>query len=252
VVKGLERFRDSFANYADQYTLIGGVACEFVLEEAGIDFRVTKDFDIVLCVEALTPEFVAAFWRFIREGEYEDRFQGMDQRQYYRFQKPRHDGFPVMLELFSRKPDALAIAEGSHLTPIPTDDAASSLSAILLNDAYYRFIHSGRRILNGLSIVGAEHLLSLKARAWCELTDRKARGDSVDSRDIRKHLNDVFRLYPIIDPDFQPELPVEVRNDLIHFLEAAAKEDVNLKQLGLPGRTLEEVLADLRDIYGLR
>jgi hypothetical protein len=40
-----------------------------------------------------------------------------------------------MLELFCRAPEGITIAEGSHLTPIPIDEAAASLSANLLEDA---------------------------------------------------------------------------------------------------------------------
>jgi hypothetical protein len=41
-------------------------------------------------------------------------------------------------------------AEGSQLTPIPLDEAVSSLSAILLNEVYYAFIMAGRREVDGL------------------------------------------------------------------------------------------------------
>ena len=251
MVKGLDRFTASFADYADQYTLIGGVACELVLDEAGIPFRATKDLDIVLSVEALSEEFVRAFWDFISEGEYEHQCKGMDRKQFYRFDKPKKDDFPFMLELFSRQPDALSLGDDSHLTPIPTDESVASLSAILLSDDYYHFIQSGRRILAGVPIVGAEHLLCLKAIAWCELTARRADGGRVDSKDIRKHLNDVFRLFAVIDPEFQAELPATVREDLINFVEAAAGETVDLKQLGVGGQSLEQILAELRRIYEL-
>jgi hypothetical protein len=39
-----------------------------------------------------------------------------------------------MLELFSRQPDVLQVADGSHLTPLPVEEDASSLSAILLDN----------------------------------------------------------------------------------------------------------------------
>lgn len=45
-----------------------------------------------------------------------------------------------MLELFCRAPEGITIAEGGHLTPIPIDEAAASLSANLLDDAYYELI----------------------------------------------------------------------------------------------------------------
>jgi hypothetical protein len=70
MVKGLGVFQDWFAPYADQYVLIGDTAASLTMEEAGLTFRATKDLDIVLHVEALTPAFGAAFWRFVEAGGY--------------------------------------------------------------------------------------------------------------------------------------------------------------------------------------
>ena len=53
MIKGLDVFRDHFKDFQGSYVLIGGVACYLVMEEAGVDFRATKDLDIVLCAEAL-------------------------------------------------------------------------------------------------------------------------------------------------------------------------------------------------------
>jgi hypothetical protein len=38
-----------------------------------MDFRATKDLDIVLYVEALHENFVRAFWQFVEEGGYENK-----------------------------------------------------------------------------------------------------------------------------------------------------------------------------------
>ena len=65
---GIELFRDYFQDYADQYVLIGGAACDISFGNNEVDFRATKDLDIVLIVEALTVEFAERFWDFIREG----------------------------------------------------------------------------------------------------------------------------------------------------------------------------------------
>ena len=54
MVKGLAKFREQFRSHAGQYVLIGGAACDLLMEEAGLEFRATKDLDIVLSVEALT------------------------------------------------------------------------------------------------------------------------------------------------------------------------------------------------------
>lgn len=53
MVIGLNRFRQHFAPYANQYVLIGGTACTVIMQESGLDFRATKDLDMVLYVEAL-------------------------------------------------------------------------------------------------------------------------------------------------------------------------------------------------------
>ena len=57
----------------------------------------------------------------------------------YRFQKPTAKEFPAMIELFSRTPKGLGLAEGSHLTPLLIEEAAASLSAILFDEDYYAF-----------------------------------------------------------------------------------------------------------------
>ena len=89
MVRGLEVFREYFAGHADQFVLIGGTAATLAMEAAGLEFRATKDLDIVLHIEALSSEFGAVFWRFIEAGRYEIR-QASDTGKpiFYRFQKP--------------------------------------------------------------------------------------------------------------------------------------------------------------------
>src|SRR5213076_1877560 len=142
MVAGVKRFRDHFAGHEEQYVLLGGAACELVMDDVGLDFRATKDLDIVLIVEALDPAFSETFWAFIEEGGYEIRQRSEGDRILYRFQKPSTDDFPAMIELFSRTPEELNIAEGSALTPLPIDEEAASLSAILLDEDYYAFLKS--------------------------------------------------------------------------------------------------------------
>ena len=66
MVKGMKRFREHFAGFEDRYVLIGGAACDLAMEDAGLNFRATKDLDIVLCIEALDAAFVKAFWAFVK------------------------------------------------------------------------------------------------------------------------------------------------------------------------------------------
>ena len=71
MVKGLDIFREHFTASAGNYVLIGGAACEILLERAALPFRVTRDLDIVLCAESLNAEFGRAFWDFVKAGGYQ-------------------------------------------------------------------------------------------------------------------------------------------------------------------------------------
>ncbi len=59
---------------------------------------------------------------------------------------------------------------------------------------------AGRRLVQGVPLIGPECLIALKGKAWLDLTRRKVAGEAVDSKDIRKHRGDVLRLWQIIIP----------------------------------------------------
>ena len=253
MVKGLDIFRAWFEAHADQYILIGGTAASLAMEDAGLDFRATKDLDVVLHVEALTPAFGETFWKFIQAGGYEIR-QASDTRKpaFYRFQKPTEQEFPAMVELFSRAPDSLRPIGDGGLTPIPFDEAVSSLSAILLDDVYYAFIMAGRREVNGLPWVGEDRLIPLKAIAWLDLSARKEQGEHVDAKNIRKHVNDVLRLSQLLTATTRIPLDPKIADDMRRFLEAATMDTtLDPKTLGLGNRSVAEILGRLAQAYEL-
>lgn len=253
MVKGLAVFREFFAGHADQFILIGGTAATLAMEEAGLAFRATKDLDIVLHVEALSASFGEVFWRFVEAGGYEIRQAGNTGRPvFYRFQKPIDPRFPVMLELFCRASEGIAGTQGAHLTPIRIEEAVASLSAILLDDAYYDFILGGRREIDGLPWVGEDRLIPLKASAWLDLTARRARGESIDARSIRKHVNDVFRLSQLLAPGTQIGIATTIAQDLNRFLDAiTADRSLDPRSLGING-SAAEVSERIARAYGLR
>lgn len=253
MVRGLAIFQERFAPYANQYVLIGGTAAALTMEEAGLEFRATKDLDIVLHVEALTPAFGAAFWKFVEDGGYEIR-QASDTGKpiFYRFQKPADVRYPAIVELFARAPNGLQPTEGSQLTAIPLDEAVSSLSAILLDEVYYAFIMAGRREVGGLPWVGEDRLIPLKAIAWLELTARKEQGAKVDAKDVRKHLNDVLRLSQLLTPVTRIALDQKIGDDMRRFLVAvAADTSIDPKALKLGNLAMAELLARIAQAYAL-
>jgi len=252
MVRGLDRFKEHFVPFNKSYVLIGGTACMLAMEEVGLHFRATKDLDIVLSVEALDEEFVRAFWEFIKSGEYQYRQRSTGKKLFYRFHSPKNLNFPEMLELFSRKPDAIQLTEGSHLTPIPIDEEISSLSAILLDEDYYRFIHEGKREIEGLPVVSPAYLIPLKARAWVDLSSRLDAGALIDEKDVRKHKNDIIRLYQLLPANLRIPLPKTVRKDMQAFLgRMRSGLSIDLKTLGLKNITFSEVVINLSQIYDL-
>lgn len=224
MVIGQAIFQEWFRDFEDQYVLIGGTAASITMAEAGQPFRGTKDLDIVLHVEALTPAFGQRFWQFVQAGGYQQKEGDPDQRPcLYRFQKPLDDEFPHMLELFSRVPDGLRFVPPGHLTPIPMNEQVSSLSAILLDEDYYQFVLGGRKNKHGLpSWVGEDRLIPLKAVAWMEMSERAQSGGPIDSKKINKHLSDIVLLSSLLQPGQVIELPEKIRANLQVFVRAVA------------------------------
>ena len=251
MVRGLDRFREYFAEYADRYVLIGGTAATLAMEDAGLSFRATKDLDVVLIVEALDADFGRQIWQFVKDGEYEIRQGNTAHPRLYRFQKPAHSGYPHMIELFSRRIATLPLPANATLTPLPIDEAVSSLSAILLDDEYYEFIVQGRRQADQLAWVDADRLIPLKASAWLDLTNRVSLGERIDANSVRKHINDVFRLSQLLSADRRISLPGKVASDLKEFLAQADTERIDLKAIKVAGPGQAEIIARLRTIYGL-
>lgn len=221
MVVGLNRWREHFADYADRYVLVGGVACEQVMEEAGLGFRLTKDFDVVLQVELLDAAFADTFWAFIEAGGYERR-EKADGGKLYRFQRPTVADYPQMIELFSRAPEGFDLAPGSQLTPLPIDEASASLSAILLDSGYYDFLRENARVVDGLPLLDEAAIIPFKARAYLDLAARKAQGEAIDSGDVKKHRNDVFRLLQLLPEGNVQPLPDAIRADMTAFVDAVA------------------------------
>lgn len=251
MVSGVESFRKWFAEYTDQYTIIGGTACDLLMSEDGLDFRATRDIDMVLIVESLTPEFGRRFWEYVKAASYEHRNKSTGEPQFYRFSKPSSREYPYMIELFSGRVDAIELPEDAVLTPLPLDDEISSLSAILMDTDYYQFLREGKIVLNDIPVLDAAHLIPFKAKAWLDLTERNQNGEHVDSKNIRKHKNDVFRLSILLTSDIRVILSAAIRSDLEKFFSAMEAETIDLKAFGIRSQSQQEILQKLKTIYGL-
>lgn len=248
MVKGLGTFLRFFADWKDCYVLIGGSACDIHFSSVALPFRATRDLDMLLCVESLTPAFFRRFWQFVREGAYRNRERSGGPRQFYRFAHPATPHFPEMMELFSRKAPALPPDMAGHLTPIPVGDEASSLSGILLNDLYYDFVMQNRTEVDGVPVVSPVALMLLKAVAWMDLSDKRAAGDPhAHARDISKHKNDVARL-TLLTAGQEPEIPAGIREVMERFIDRFSRESLDPASLGL-GMTSPQIMAELRRLF---
>lgn len=238
---GIDKFKEYFTDYKEEYVIIGGAACELLMQEVERPFRATKDIDIVLIVDSLTKEFALKFWEFIQDAGYENINKATGDKQFYRFSHPKSAEYPLMIELFSKKSEWMPSELETRYTPIFIDESVSSLSAILLNDEYYDFLKNSIINIDGLSVLKADCIIPFKVKAWIDLIQRKNSGQQVDGTNIKKHKNDVFRLSVLLTPNKNIVLPKAIKKDMSFFLEEMEK-DINLLQLDIKGINQTQVL----------
>lgn len=249
MVHGLEKFKEYFGDHTSQYVFIGGTACDILMDELGAPFRATKDLDMVLIVEALDSSFGETFWQFIEDGGYEHREKGTGENQFYRFTEPKDKSFPQIVELFSKLPNEFEPSFDRGLTPIHIDDSIVSLSAILLNDEYYNLLLKGKRMVDGYSLITIETVILFKIKAWLDMKVRKETGEEINTKNIRKHKNDVFRLLANVSTTSRIEHTSDIQNDVIQFIEQIKEDKPDLKNLGIRGTSFYEMLEILWYIF---
>lgn len=203
---------------------------------------------MVLIIEALTPEFGERFWNFIVAGKYRNKATNSGKPQFYRFDKPEEDSFPKMIELFCRSDFELKNAEG--ITPIHIDDEISSLSAILLDDDYYKALLDGKVVRNGLSVLRPESIILFKAKAYLDLMERKKAGGTVDSSDIKKHKKDILRIASELMLEKAIGLPVSVNEDIHMFIDSLEHDPFDQNSLKMYGLKNDDIVALLKQVFG--
>lgn len=258
MVKGLPIFRKHFAGYEDSFVIIGGVACEEWFARYGREFRPTRDIDMVLILEAIRPEFFRHFWAFVEQGQYTSCRRADGDRVYFRFEKPESVGYPSPIELFSPAPLRIEPFPGQRIVPIAAGEDIYSLSAILMDADYYRFVMDQREPVEGLPLLKPAGLIVLKAKAWLDLSKRWAEGDaSVDEDDVKKHRTDVFRLASILPVGESVRLPKTLAEDLGRFLSTFAPTSPDwpaiLQSLRSKGIRMAaaDLLRTLRNYFGI-
>ena len=70
MVTGIDSFKEWFKGCEEQYAIIGGTACDILMTEEGLDFRATKDLDLVLIIEAVLMQALEGrFWNYVNKQD---------------------------------------------------------------------------------------------------------------------------------------------------------------------------------------
>lgn len=230
-MEGLDKFREAFADFSDNYVIIGGSACEMVMSGTVVRPRATHDIDMIVVTETMTPAFSEQLWNFIREAGYRPEKKKTEEGeppkyQLYRFLDGK-EGYPEMIELLSRHPDVLGEPRGLVTEPLPISDDISSLSAIIMDDDFYHFTIAHSTLTAGVRHASPLALIALKAKAYLNLLADKTNGKHVNSYDIKKHRSDVLKNAVLIEalPVSAPQTIVECVRD---FVGAVRKESDRL------------------------
>lgn len=226
-MEGLDKFREAFEAYSENYVIIGGTACEIAMTGTAVRPRATHDIDMIVIVEKMTTDFAKHFWKFIREGDYHParrkQAEGETPKyELYRFVNGKPD-YPEMIELLSRHPDILGEPKGLTIEPLPMDEDMSSLSTIIMDDDFYHFTIDHSKLTNGLHHADSAALIALKSRAYLNLMQDKANGKHVNSKDIKKHRSDVLKNVIIME-DSQITAPGPIVACIREFVSSIRNE----------------------------
>ena len=223
MVRGIDLFREHFADFTDYFTLIGGAACELTLTGT-IGFRATKDIDILVLLEKVDRDFAEQFHRFITAGNYSCYISKDENRHFYRFLTSGASDFPPQIELLSRTlfPDY----PDMKYTPLAEDSYVKSMSAIILGTEYYNYAQAHRVMQQGLPCLDTDALIVFKSAAYLNLREQRDKDPkSVRSEEITKHRNDVFRLLTTVIPGQTAEVPEIIKVNLQRFINSFPAND---------------------------
>lgn len=81
---------------------------------------------------------------------------------------------------------------------------------------------------------------------------KKECGDeTIDTKDIRKHRKDIFRLLDLLIPSHRVTTDEVIKEDLIIFIEEIKKPEIDLRQMGFYDKNKTTILDLLCQIYDL-
>ncbi|MBU0504639.1 MAG: hypothetical protein ABII18_00520 [bacterium] len=247
MIKGWEHFKIHFRQFSKDFILVGGVASHLQLEEIGAPkVRPTKDLDIVLMMRP-SHDFLNHLKKYIKDGGYEIQKGDDEHAWFYRFQNPKHNDYPEMIELFASANKDLNLFEEQHIIPVTTPTGIISLSAILLDDDYFELIKNNAVENDGIYLLSPLALIPFKAKAYLEIKERKE-----DSKKWKKHRSDIINLtVSFLNKDNKALLTGQVREHFKEFITQLNKEmtDDIIKGACQEKITKDEVITLLEEVF---
>ena len=249
MVNGLDKLIAAFAGLEHEYAIIGGCACDLILASDGIKFRNTRDVDMVICISGEGEAFIRALQGLLNDGGYKVWHDKERNPNFYRFVNEQNLAYPWMIELFT-KHSMVGDSITGHLAKISLkDEPIYSLSAILLDDDYFRLVENNLTIVRGVSVPIAEVLMLLKMKAYLNLKESREQGKKIASDDIRKHRNDVMRLLAVANTKSKLAVSDNVFSDVKLFLSDLNIDENHLRMMGVPGFSVDEVKEIIQNMY---
>lgn len=259
-MEGLEKFREAFAEFSDNYVVIGGTACDIAMTGTVVRPRATHDIDMIVIAENITEAFGERLWQFVREAGYRPEkrkhIEGEPTKyELYRFLDGKV-GYPEMIELLSRHPNVLGEPKGLVIEPLLLGDDTSSMSAIIMDDDFYHFAIEHSRLTDGIRHAVPVALVALKAKAYLNLIADKQNGKHVNSKDIRKHRSDVLKNVVIIEDAMveAPEAIVGCINEFVSSIRDNWDElsDSLAASIGQDKEFVSELLNQLNELFVIK
>jgi predicted nucleotidyltransferase len=254
---GLDKFREAFADYKDNYVIIGGTACDIVMSGTVVRPRATHDIDMIVVVENMTPDFGRRFWDFIKEAGYKPERRKAEEveppkYELYRFVDGK-EGYPEMIELLSRHPEVLGEPKDLVIEPLPVSEDISSLSAIILDENYYYFTIAHSVLTDGIRHADPIALIALKTKAYLNLLEEKQKGGHVNTRNIKKHRSDVLKNAVLVEesPVKAPQAIVECVRDFVAEIRSDSENLVETlaKAIDSEPELVEQLLGQLDNLF---
>jgi hypothetical protein len=109
-------------------------------------------------------------------------------------------------------------------------------------------------IVEGLHYANIESLICLKAKAYLEIDERIRNGSREDSKQLKKHKSDIFRLTVLLSPESNFDLPELLKTHMRIFTEIIKEElpdKAIFKEMGLGNVDPFRVFVQLKKSFNI-